>query len=38
MAHIEGPRREGSAAWQDRLWLLVTGAGLLLLVFAVLSV
>jgi hypothetical protein len=36
MAHIEGPRPE---SWRDRLWLLMTAAGvLLLLVCAALAV
>jgi len=35
MAHIEGARPE---SWRDRLWLLMTAAGLLLLVCAALAV
>ena len=31
MAHVEGPRPE---SWRDRLWLLMTVAGVLLLVCA----
>jgi hypothetical protein len=35
MARIEGARPE---SWRDRLWLLMTAAGLLLLVCAALAV
>jgi hypothetical protein len=35
MAHIEGPRPEN---WRDRLWLLMTVAGVVLLVCAALAV
>jgi hypothetical protein len=35
MAHIERPRPEN---WRDRLWLLMTAAGVLLLVCAALAV
>ena len=35
MAHIEGPRTE---SWRDRLWLLMTVAGVVLLVCAALAV
>jgi hypothetical protein len=35
VAHIEGPRPE---SWRDRLWLLMTVAGVLLLVCAALVV
>ena len=35
MAHIEGPRPK---SWRDRLWLLMTAAGVLLLVCATLAV
>jgi hypothetical protein len=35
VAHAKGPK---ALAWRDMLWLLVTGAGVLLLVFAALSV
>jgi hypothetical protein len=35
VAHIEGPRPE---SWRAKLWLLMTGAGVLLLIFAALSV
>jgi hypothetical protein len=35
VAHIEGPR---PGSWRDVLWLLMTVAGLLLLIFAALSV
>jgi hypothetical protein len=35
MAHIEGPRPR---SWRDGLWLLMTMAGVLLLVCAALAV
>jgi hypothetical protein len=35
VAHAKGPK---ALAWRDMLWLLVTGAGVLLLVYAALSV
>jgi hypothetical protein len=35
VAHIEGPRPE---RWRSNLWLVMTGAGVLLLIFAALSV
>ena len=34
VAHVEGPRPE---SWRDRLWLLMTAAGVLLLVGAALA-
>jgi hypothetical protein len=38
MACIEEPRRGGLPAWQDILWLVMTAAGLLLLIFIALAV
>jgi hypothetical protein len=35
LAQIQGPK---AIAWRDLLWLLMTVAGLLLLIFAALSV
>ena len=35
VAHIEGPRPE---SWRDRLWLLMTAAGVVLLVCAALAI
>ena len=35
MAHIEGTRLE---SWRDRLWLLMTAAGVVLLICAALAV
>jgi hypothetical protein len=35
VAHIEGPR---PGSWRDVLWLLMMGAGVLLLVYAALYV
>jgi hypothetical protein len=35
VAHIEGPKPE---SWRDLLWLLMMVAGVLLLIFAALSV
>jgi hypothetical protein len=35
LAQIQGPK---AVAWRDMLWLLMTGAGVLLLVCAALSV
>ena len=37
MARIEEPRRWGLPAWQDSFWLVMTAAGLLLLIFVALA-